>query len=365
MQRLSGLDEVFLSLDTSRTIGHIAGIGILSKAEGSRAHTVEFVRERIAQRLDTLAPLRWTLHSFPMRLDGRHWVPGDELDLREHVHLVRLPAPGSYEQLEDQRGQIMARNLDRSRPMWEFHLIDGMEQDRFAYVVKVSHGLADASVVWMMLDHLADEPTITSHVSSPESVNRPGTVRMVARHVAGAAVRPVRLARLQVELANWAAGRVQQDKAAAVAATVAQLVPGELARPFAALANRLEKDSGRADVASLVPTLRVPDSPLNGTVTNRMGMVFADLELATLRTVGQLAGGTINDALVAVIAGACRRYMASHGGIPQRPLIAAVPVSGRTGQESTTGPTTCGRCSPRCPPTWRTRCSGCATPRSR
>ncbi|MGB8385504.1 MAG: wax ester/triacylglycerol synthase family O-acyltransferase [Dermatophilaceae bacterium] len=333
MQQLSGLDEMFLSLDSSRTIGHIAGIGILKKTEGSAAHTVEFVRSRIAERLDTLPPLRWRLQSVPMRIDGRYWVEDEHLDLRNHIHAVTVPAPGHYEQVDDTMSEIMARTLDRGKPMWEFYLLDGLAGDRFAYVLKVSHGLADGSVVWTIFDHLADEPLLHPESSPPAHATRATKVGMFARGVAGAAARPVKVARLQVGLTNWAAGRVKEDKIAAIPATIAQLMPGELSKPFSALANRLEKDEGRADVASLMPTVNPPDSPFNGNVTNRMGMVAADLELATLRKVGKLAGGTINDAVVAVVAGACRRYMAEHAGIPDRPLVAAIPISWRTGDE--------------------------------
>ena len=333
MQQLSGIDEMFLSLDTSRTVGHVAGVGILKKTKGSKAHTIEFVRARIAERLDTLPPLRWKLREMPMRIDGRYWVEDDHLDLGHHVRAITLPAPGTYEQLEDQLSQIMARNLDRDRPMWQFYLVDGLEGDHCAYVLKVTHGLADGSAVWTMFDHLADEPRMHPEPSPPRHATRPGTVGMFARGVAGAAARPVKLARLQAGLARWAAGRVKEDRVAAVPATLAQLMPGELGKPFAALANRLEKNHGRATVAPLMPTLLVPDSPFNGNVTNRLGMVAADLELATLRKVGTLAGGTINDAVVAVVAGACRRFMTVHGGIPDRPLVAAVPISWRTGKE--------------------------------
>ncbi len=313
MQQLSGIDEMFLSLDSSRTIGHIAGIGILKKTEGSQAHTIEFVRNRIAERLDTLPPLRWKLQSVPMRIDGRYWVEDEHLDLDNHLHSITLASPGSYEQLDDVLSEIMARNLDRDKPMWEFYLVDGLEGDHFAYVLKVSHGLADGSAVWTMLDHLSDDPQMHPEHSPAAHATRANRVVMFARGVAGAAARPVKVARLQVGLTNWAAGRVKEDKVAAVPATIAQLMPGELSKPFAALANKLEKDEGRADVASLMPTLSPPDSPFNGNVTNRMGMVAADMELATLRKVGKLAGGTINDAVVAVVAGACRRYMSRAG----------------------------------------------------
>ena len=188
-------------------------------------------------------------------------------------------------------------------------------------------------MVWTIFDHLSDDPQLHPQVSPATRATTAGTVGMFARGLVGAATRPVRAARLQVGLTNWAAGRVKEDKVAAIPATIAQLMPGELAKPFAALANRLEKDTARADVAPIMPTVYVPDSPFNGKVTNRMGMVAADLELATLRTVGKLAGGTINDAVVAIVAGACRRYMAEHAGIPDRPLIAAVPISWRTGEE--------------------------------
>ena len=332
MQQLSGIDEMFLSLDTSRTSGHIAAIGVLPKTEGSTAHTVEFVRRRIAERLDTLPPLRWKLRSVPLHIDVRSWVEDEDLNLSNHIHVITLPQPGSYEQLDERMGQIMASPLERDKPMWQFYLIDGLEDERFAYVLKISHGIADGSVVWTIFDHLSDDPQLHPE-ASPAPPSGVGRVGMFARGVAGAATRPVKAARVQAGLANWAAGRVKEDKVAAIPATIAQLMPGELAKPFAALANKLEKGEIRADVAPIMPTLYVPDSPFNGKVTNRLGMVAADMELATLRTVGKSVGGTINDAVAAAVAGACRRYMAEHAGIPTRPLIAAVPVSWRTGDE--------------------------------
>ncbi len=333
MQQLSGLDEMFLSLDTNHTIGHIAGIGVLQKAEGSKAHTLQFVRERIAERLPTLPPLRWKLQNVPLHLDSRYWVEDESFRLDDHLHALMLPAPGTFEELNDKVSQIMAQTLDRKKPMWEFYLINGLEGDRFAYVLKVSHGLADGSVIWTIFDHLSDAPKLNPEVSPPSQTGRPGRVAMLARGVAGAASRPVKVARLQAGLARWAGGRVREDKVAAVPATLAQLIPGDLARPFAALANRIEKDTGRAPVAPYLPNLKAPDSPFNGKVTNRLSVLPFDIPLATLRKVGKLAGGTINDAVVAVVAGACRRYMADHGAIPDRPLVAAVPISWRTGEE--------------------------------
>ena len=160
MQQLSGIDEMFLSLDTSRTSGHIAAIGILPKTEGSTAHTVEFVRQRIAERLDTLPPLRWKLRSVPLHIDVRSWVEEEDLNLSKHIHAITLPQPGSYQQLDERMGQIMATPLERDKPMWQFYLIDGLEDERFAYVLKISHGIADGSVVWTIFDHLSDDPQL-------------------------------------------------------------------------------------------------------------------------------------------------------------------------------------------------------------
>lgn len=335
MQRVTGLDEMYLSLDTGRTVGHIAGIALFDApreavAPGAR---LAFLRRRIGERLPALPLLRWRLRTVPLWIDQRRWAEVSAVDLDLHVHQWLLPEPGGDAEFHLVLDRIMAEALPRDRPLWAVHLVEGFADGRYAFIVKLSHGLADGSALWAVLDLLSDrpgEPVVpTPHAPEP----RFGTLELLARGALGWVSTPVRGLALQAQTARWAGTRLAKDKGAAIPATLARLVPGEFSRPLERLANRARGEGDTVEVASMVPTLRPPRTPLSGDVTTDLGVAWIDLSLADLRRIGKLVDGTINDAILALTAGALRRYLAGHGGIPDRPLTASAPISWRTGHE--------------------------------
>ncbi len=330
MQQLTGLDEMFLSLDTGRTTGHVAGIAFFDKPSEKRDE-VKFLRERVAERLVKLPVLRWRLQRVPLDLDGRYWVDGP-VDLQEHVVGLRLPRPGTEEQLQDAIDRIMAQLLDRDRPMWRIYVIEGLEDGRYVYVIKMTHGLADGSVLWMLFDQLSDAPSEVLPDVPMSTEPRGGTAEMLARGVVGLAKKPIKGMKLQAATAMWAVGKLRSDGVRFLPDSVVRMLPGELSRPVAKLTNKGRSDD-KPPAGSLLPSLAPPQSPFNGTVTKNLSIVYHDFAIADLRKVGKMVGGTINDAVLAVAAGALRAYMADHGGIIERPLITSTPISWRTGKE--------------------------------
>ena len=328
MQKVIGLDEMYLSLDTRRTIGHVAGIAIFQPRTEPRDE-LAFLRERVAERMDKVPLLRWHLRAVPGNLGYRQWVDG-EVDLLEHIHRVRIGGKGTERQFHAALDRIMADKLDRSRPMWSLYVVEGMAGGGYAYVLKMTHGLVDGTALWWVLDQLSDAPSMDLPASPPRREPRFGSAEMLVRGVAGLATMPLRGLRLQAETAWWAGQQLREHGLAFLVDSAARIVPGELSRPIAKRANRRHPDSR---VASLVPTLFPPHSAFNGTVTKNLAIETLDVSLTDLRRVGKLVDGTINDAILAITAGAIRRYQAEHGGIPTRPLVAAAPVSWRTGQE--------------------------------
>lgn len=331
MQQLTGLDEMFLALDNTRTTGHAAGIAFFT-ASGAKRDEVAFLRERVAERLPLLPLLRWVLKDVPFAIDQRYWVSIPDIDLRYHVTGVQVPAPGGRAEVQAVLDGIMRELLPRDRPMWRLYVLEGLADDQYAYVMKITHGVADGSVIWACYERLCDDPPeeiVSADDTPPEP---PGRLGMLGKGAVGLARKPMAIARLQADLARWAAKRAGQEPAPALS-IAARLLPGELSKPLTALANKVRPDDA-PEVASLVPTLRPPASPFNGRSTSNVTSAQEPLPLAELRKVGKHVGGTINDAVLAVVAGALRRFMEQHGGVPDKPLIVTAPISWRTGQEA-------------------------------
>lgn len=332
MQQIVGLDEMYLSLDTGRTVGHVAAIAVFDPHDTPRDE-LEFLRTRIAERLTKLPILRFRMSSLPLHLTGRYFADG-EVDIREYVSRVQLPSPGTDAQFKKLLDELMGPILERDQPMWRMWLVEGLEGGRYAYVLKLSHGMADGSVVWKVFDQLSDSPA--ENLPEVPIRNEPvgGAAELVVRALVQLATMPMRGMYLQGQTAWWAISRLREQGPGFVLDTLARAVPGELSRPLVHLANR-DTDSGHAGhrVASLVPSVMPPHTPFNGTVSANLTIEEFDLQVADLSRIGKLVGGTVNDALLAVTAGAMRSYLATHGGIPERPVVIAAPISWRDGTE--------------------------------
>lgn len=333
MQQLTGLDEMFLGFDTFTTNGNLGGIMVFEGTTSSGATAgadgdgdrLAWLKRRIEERLPTLPPLRWRVTPLGML---NYWTEAP-VDLDYHVERIVLDHPGTDRQLLDVLSPRMGQLLDRTRPMWKMFLFEGLEHGRYAYVLKLPHGLIDGATLWQVVDHLADEPVTDP---SPTPVRPEGPAEFSEGLAKESANRMADLMELQRGMGEFVAKRMEEEQGGALAALAGRLIPGEMGRPFRDMANSM-RVKGAPEVHSMRPVLVPPRSPFNGTTTPNVGLAIVDVSVDDLRRAGKLAGGTINDAMLAVSAGALREYMESHGGVPTKPLLASAPVSWRTGKE--------------------------------
>lgn len=337
MKHLNGLDHMFLSLDTATTNGMLGGLVIFEPvAEGERGPDAAFMRERIQDRLDMLPPLRWRHAEVPLELDHDYLAEVDRLDLFAHIHTISLPAPGTQQQLAAEVSRLMSTPLQTGRPLWDLYVIDGLEDGGTAHLLRIHHGVVDGGSMPVLWDLLADEPTeplTPKWPRPPVGENLGGTPEMLVRGLVGAALRPVRMVGFQAKMTGWLVSRLRRDAGTTLPAMVARMVPGELSAPLSALVNVRQRRAGAPVVQPLIPTLRPPATPFNQKVTSRRTFVFTELPLADLKRLGKSIGGSLNDAVLAVCAGAVREYLEGHGGAPDRPLIVCVPVGLRRPDE--------------------------------
>jgi diacylglycerol O-acyltransferase len=324
MRQLTSLDAQFLALESPRTVGHVSGLSMLdpSTAPGGTLEVDDICR-LVAERLPLLPPMRWKLVEVPFGLDHPSWVEDPDFDLDFHVRELALPPGADDEKLAEQVARIVARPLDRSRPLWELYLIHGLRDGRVAMLTKIHHAVVDgvsgAEILAALLDPSPEgrEVPEATEPSAPERV--PGDVEMLARGLVNLPLHPLRALR-------------------AVPATLPYLeaLPGTRDFPGLGLVSRVAQrltPSANGDVLGEFPTKAAPPTPFNGPISPHRRFAFGQLSLDTVKEIKNAYGFTVNDVVVALCAGAVRRWLIDHDALPDEPLLAMVPVSVRSPEQ--------------------------------
>jgi diacylglycerol O-acyltransferase len=310
MRQLTGVDSGFLYMENSRTIGHVAGVMILDPSTAPRPVNADTVREFLAARIHLLAPLRWRLVTVPLGIDRSYWIDDPDLDLEFHVRGIALPAPGSAHQLAEQVARLASRPLDRSHPLWELYVIEGLEGGRVAIMTKMHHaavdGQASMKITTAMLDPSPEPQEIPPPPAKPTSERVPSEWEMLGRGGLGLIRHPLNGIRLVRTIAREAGG---------------------LSRPFGWGAAGL-------GMAKKMRPGNVPRTPFNKTISARRNFAYGSVSLTKVKKVKDEYGCTVNDVVMAICAGALRRWLVDHDALPDKPLMAMMPVSIRTAEQA-------------------------------
>lgn len=305
MQRLTGLDASFLYLETPSAHMHVAGLMILDPSSIEGGVTLERVREVYGQRLHLAPPFRRRLVEVPFGLHHPLWIEDPDFDIEFHIRATALPSPGTQEQLATLVGRLVALPLDRTRPLWEVWVIEGLEDGNVACLSKVHHAAIDGASGNEMTVALLDlTPEIARHEPEVEwKADRiPTDLELLGYAANSLARQPVRVAKAGWKTAGAVAAVRRRNREAP------NLTPPP--SPFAA-----------------------PRTSFNTAITPRRSFAFTTVSLPAVKAIKAATGSTVNDVVLALCAGALRRYLDGRGELPDDPLVAMVPVSVRTEEE--------------------------------
>ena len=304
--RLTGLDASFLHLEDGASHMHVAGVMIF---EGSPPPYDELL-EAIERRLGLVPRYRQRLAFVPLGQGRPKWVDDPHLNLRYHVRSTALPAPGSEEQLKALAGRVFAQQLDRDKPLWEIWLVEGLEGDRFAMLSKTHHALVDGVSGVDIMSVLFD--------TSPEPAAPTDTgERWLPRPLPS----PAQLF-----------GEALMERAT---------IPGELVRSVRAVFRgpRMVLE-GLRDAAVGVGAMAwaglnpAPSTPYNKSIGPHRRYTWVRANLADLKAIKNELGGTVNDVVLATVAGALGKHLRRRGqNTDGLELKAMVPVSVRADVE--------------------------------
>jgi diacylglycerol O-acyltransferase / wax synthase len=327
MRQLTSLDAQFLAMESARTYGHVSGLAVYdpSTAPGGRVRRDDICR-LISERLHMLPPFRWRLAEVPFGIDHPYWVDDPDFDLDFHIRETAAPPPGDDHALAEQVARIVARPLDRRRPLWELYLIHGLPEGRVAVLTKIHHaavdGVSGAEILGVMVDLAPEGREIPPRPDDCCGERMPGQLEMLGRGVLGTPRQPLRaLGALPSAVPNLAdLPGVQQ-------------VPGvgTLGR-MSARAKRLvggEEASGLLEPAPV----SVPRTRFNQAITPHRRFSFGSLPLDRVKAIKNELGISVNDVVVSICATAMRDWLLERDELPEEPLVAMVPVSVRTEEE--------------------------------
>ena len=303
--RLTGLDSSFLHLERNGTHMHVASTTLF---EGPAPPYVEF-RDHIAARLDRVPRFRQKLRFVPFGQGRPIWVDDPHLNLAYHVRHTSLPEPGSEQQLRVLAARIFSQQLDRSKPLWELWLVEGLKGDRFAIVGKTHHclvdGISGVDITTVLFDTQADPPENDHPLERWTPEPEPSDTQVLTEALLDRALNPR-------EVVRGARRFLRGPRRALRKATETVAAAGAFA--WAGIA--------------------APESPFNFEIGPHRRFAWVRASLNDLKHVKNELGGTVNDVILAAVAGALGRYMRARGHSTEGlELRAMVPVSVRTVEE--------------------------------
>jgi diacylglycerol O-acyltransferase len=300
MQRLSGTDALFLSMETPAWHQHVGGLVILDPTDAPD-FSFEAVRANIASKLPNVPKYMWKLKEVPLHLDRPVWVEDREFDIDRHVRRIAVPPPGGGRELGDLIGQLMSHQLDRRIPLWEMWYVDGVIGGKVALIAKYHHSLMDGLTGAGLAEQLFDLEAHPAPVDTPEPtpihVRQPSDVELLLRSVIPTVKGPLRAGRYAINGAQRVATILRK--------TGSFSTPGQ-----------------------------GPMTSFNGVVGPRRRLAFASIATEDVRKLKNETATKFNDICLAVAGGAVRNYLIGRGELPKDPLVAAVPVSTAVADEA-------------------------------
>ena len=304
--RLSALDVSFLYFEEPTTPMHVGAVTVFQAPEDGFDH--ERLVRLISQRIELVPRYRQRVRWVPGRLASPVWADDERFDLSYHVRRSALPRPGTDGQLAELVARVQSRALDRSRPLWEMYLVEGLSGGRFAIITKTSHAMVDGAAAVDIGEVILD--------TRPDSRERPADTWLAAREpswlelVAGAAVETVRRPTGAVDALRGGLNEVRHG------------------------IGRLTGVAGGLLAAAASATRSAPDSPLNAVIGEQRRYTTITLDLDDHRRIRKAHGGkgrdvSVNDVVLATVAGALRTWLLTRGETvgTSTTVRALVPVS--------------------------------------
>jgi WS/DGAT/MGAT family acyltransferase len=301
MERLSGLDASFLYLESPSNHMHVAATMTFDPSTVEGGYSFDKVRDVVRSRLHLIPEFRRRLAPVPFNLHHPVWVEDPDFDLDYHLRRIAAPAPGSYHELADLAGDIASRQLDRSRPLWELYVVEGLEHGHIGVIAKMHHstidGVSGANLMVYLFDLEPNPPEPEGPPEDWEPDHIPSDAELLAYAARSRLKRPLQ---------------------------VASVIP----KAIQSIVN-VVRERRSTDTVNPPAPLTAPRTSFNGAITPHRKVAYAIASLSDVKAIKNAFGTTVNDVVLAVVGGGLRRYLQRKGELPEKSLISTVPISVR------------------------------------
>lgn len=294
MRPLHPIDLIFLSLEKRQQPMHVGGLFLFQIPDNAPASFIQDLVTDIRNSKSSPIP------PFNNYLNGLFWDEDEEFDLDHHFRHIALPKPGRIRELLTYISQEHSALIDRAKPLWTCHIIEGIEGNRFAMYFKIHHAMVDGIAGMRLVEKSLSHDPHAKSIVPPWCVEGPRAKRLKAPKVS----------------------RMKN---------VLQAIKGQLEctpRVAYELSQTVLKDMGRNP--DYVSSFQAPSSILNQRVSASRRFAAQSFEFSRLRHISKALGVTINDIVLAICSGALREYLLTQNALPKKPLIAMVPASVRS-----------------------------------
>jgi diacylglycerol O-acyltransferase len=332
-KKLSSMDASFLYLETPEMPMHVGSMAIFKLKDGYQGDFYEDFKKMIEGRIHVAPILKARLEKAPLDIDNPSWVEDDQFDINRHIFRGSLPAPHNRAMLERTVGWIHAKLLNRARPLWEFYVFEGMDNNEIGLYSKMHHACIDGGAGAALTNMIYDiTPTPREF---PKAVpNKPANEpRDIAANMLDSYQQ---LWRQPLDASKAKSfdlprsgksdiGSVLFDNAMFQIESGIRMMGGvpETIKSIRDMIAKISEPKARESLASMVS----PSTMLNKSISSERSFAGVSVSLPEAKAIAKQAGGKLNDVVLALSSGVLRRYLLDHGGLPDRSLTAAVPIS--------------------------------------
>lgn len=306
-RKLPITDAAWLMLENRERPMHVGGLQLFELPKDAPADTLHNIAEEFRQGTLVKRPFNQRLENAYSNTGTFHWIEDTDFDLEYHFRHSALPEPGRVRELLSLVSRLHSTLLDRHRPLWETHLIEGLEGNRFAVYTKIHHSVVDGVAAMKLAMRSFSESAKEVNLPPPWAENRDHLT--VNRQVRGGGTLAPGMGMLRTQA-------------------------GTLPAVFSAFRDQYRK--ARRDEHEIMP-YQAPRSMLNKAITGSRRVAAQSYSLTRIKNIAKALDGTVNDVVMAMCAAAIREYLVNQHALPTEPLIANVPVSIRPADDDSGG----------------------------